>query len=572
MAVQPLHPQVERRGALGFALKRLKTAIAPDVEVTPPPTEVQADWDVEVPMRDGVKLRVNIFRPADGRPAPVIMCAHPYGKDLIPARTVSGKSPPFQYRIFPQPERVRFSAWTSWESPDPAVYVANGFALVNCDLRGAGHSEGVGDFFSEQEGQDYHDLIEWAAAQPWSTGKIGLDGVSYLCISQYFGAAEHPSHLVAICPWEGVSDVYRDFAYPGGVKEIGFSKLWFHESGKARTHADLAVESARRDRDEFWASRAAPIERIAVPMLVCASFSDHSLHTRGSFNAFARASSQQNWVYTHRGGKWSRYYSEEATRTRLNFFDYFLKAEDNGWERLPPVRLEIYDTGGSPAAIVAEDSFPPSDLEIRKLWLDPGARVLGAQPPVKLTQASFKTRGSSLRLTWRIDEDIDIIGPMALKIPLSVKGADDLNLFAGIRKFRRGVEIHFEGTFGFSRDLVTKGWQRAQHRTLDPEQATALQPVHLNTQAEPLAPGELVTLDVELRQHATRFMRGDTLQLELRGDWFFARDPLRGQFPGYYEPSRKARATVYSGPGHDAYLLFGARPVGLTTAKAQSRI
>ena len=63
-------------------------------------------------------------------------------------------------------------------------------------------------------------------------------------------------------------------------------------------------------------------------------------------------------------------------------------------------------------------------------------------------------------------EDIDIIGPMALRLPIELNGVDDMNLFAGIRKFRRGQEILFEGSFGYARDIVSKGWQRAAHRKL----------------------------------------------------------------------------------------------------------
>jgi putative CocE/NonD family hydrolase len=70
---------------------------------------------------------------------------------------------------------------------------------------------------------NYYDLIEWAGMQSWSSGLVGLDGVSYLAISQYKVAALKPPSLAAICPWEGLSDLYRDFAYPGGVREDGFS-------------------------------------------------------------------------------------------------------------------------------------------------------------------------------------------------------------------------------------------------------------------------------------------------------------------------------------------------------------
>ena len=153
------------------------------------------------------------------------MCAHPYGKDNLPKRKRGGGfSVEFKQRLLPQPSRRRFSNLTSWEAPDPAWWAAQGFAPVNCDLRGAGHSDGVGSLLSDQEGEDVYDLIEWAAAQPWSTGAVGMLGVSYLAISQWKAAALRPPHLRAIVPWEGFTDAYRDLLRPGGIQEIGFVK------------------------------------------------------------------------------------------------------------------------------------------------------------------------------------------------------------------------------------------------------------------------------------------------------------------------------------------------------------
>lgn len=518
-------------------------------------------------MRDGVTLRINMFRPQGegegGTRVPVIMSAHPYGKDLLPKRDGAGWKPPFQYRIFPQPDPVSFSALTTWEAPDPGYWVPRGYAVINCDLRGSGASEGIGEFLSELEGEDYAELIAWAAAQPWSSGKVGLCGVSYLAISQYFAAAQRPPALAAICPWEGINDLYHDFAFPGGVHEDGFSTLWFHESGKARTRTNLKHEAGNRpDFDGFWQQRVAAIERIETPMLVCASFSDHSLHTRGSFNAFARAASRQKWVYTHRGGKWSSFYGADALDHQQRFFDHFLKGADNGWDAEPPVRLAVHDTGRQPAVVTRERAWPPDDVQWRSLYLDAVSQRLYPTPPHE-SSTSFRLRGNGLTFDWTVDEDIDIIGPMALHVPVSLADGGDMNMFAGVRKFRRGVEIHFEGSFGFARDIVSKGWQRAAHRELDPKRASLVQPVHLSTRAEPLMPGEIVPLSIELREHATRFRCGDVLRLELRGNWFFARDPLRGQFPGHYVASPRGSCTVHTGGSHIAHLYFAARPSGL---------
>ncbi len=557
----------ESRSPLGFAIRRIKTALRPKVTITPAPPSILAQWNVPITMRDGVTLRANVFRPKSDARVPVIMSAHPYGKDKIPARTRGGRSPNFQYRLFPQPDGIVISEWTGWEAPDPAALVLRGYAVVNCDLRGAGASEGVGEFFSEIEGRDYYDLIEWAAAQAWSNGRVGLDGVSYLAISQYFAAVQHPPHLSAICPWEGFSDVYRDFVYPGGVRENGFSRLWFHKTSQvARLRTNLEIEANRHtDRDAFWAERAAPLEEIEAPMLVCASFSDHSLHTRGSFEAYRRSASMQKWIYTHRSGKWSTYYGQEATETRLRFFDHFLKGADNGWDKEPAVRLAIYDTGSKPVSVTKEEAWPPNDLTWQRLWLCADMALTHA--PGRPWAISFDARGKGIRFSWTVTDDIDIIGPMALRLPIELKGVDDMNLFAGIRKFRRGQEILFEGSYGYARDIVSKGWQRAAHRELDASLATPAQPVHTDSRVEPLTPGKIVPLEIELRQHATRFLQNDILCLELRGTWFFARNPLTGQFPALYEPTPSGTCTVLTGGSNEAFLYFGSRPAEATDAK-----
>jgi hypothetical protein len=551
-------------GLVTRARRRIANAVRPNVEVVPVAAGIRAEWDVPVVARDGTTLRVNVFRPPTDELVPVIMSAHPYGKDAIPARTRSGHGVNPQYRIFPQPHRVRFSSWTSWEAPDPAVWAPRGFAVVNADLRGGGTSEGTGELFSDQEAEDYYDLIEWAGIQPWSMGRVALDGVSYLAISQYKVAALRPPHLAAICAWEGFSDLYRDFARPGGVREDGFSIIW---SALTRRAARIATNVrtqivTRPERDAWYASVTPDLERIDVPMLVCGSFSDHCLHSRGSFEAFRRAGSPRKWLYTHRDGKWCHYYSQEATETRARFFEYVLKGLDTGWPHEPAVRLAIHEAGPEPVEVTHEDQWPPADLEWTALALDLERGLLvSGEAPSRRGSASFSTRRGRLSLTWVVPEDLDIIGPMSLRLHVAVRHADDVHLFAGVRKIREGVECNFEGSFGFAHDMVSTGWQRAAHRELDAALSTREQPVHTHARAEPLKPGEIVPVEIALLPHATRFRRGDRLRLDIRGSWHYPRDPVRGQLPSGYQGSPKGTCVVFSGGPCDSHLYLGIRPL-----------
>ena len=547
-------------------VRRVAGAVHPDVEVIDPPAGIHVDWNVGVVLRDGITLRVNVFRPqatvSDGARVPVIMSAHPYNKDAIPANTRSGRGLNKQYHIIGQPAPVRFSSWTSWEAPDPGFWVPRGYAVVNVDLRGGGTSQGRDRLFSDQEADDYAQVIEWAGTQGWSTGKVGLNGVSYLAISQYKVAALSPPHLAAICPWEGFSDLYRDFARPGGVLENGFSVIWSTLTARAaRIDGDLRRELRSRPiRDAWYESLTPRLEDITVPALVCGSFSDHNLHTRGSFEAFRRISSPNKWLYTHRDGKWSHYYSDEAKQTQAQFFDWALKDADNGWADRAGVRLAIHEIGSTPAEVRHETDWPPTDLTPTPLHLDLARGTLtDGDPPAVAASARLATRRGALSLDWVVPRDLDLIGPMALRVWLEADRCQDVHLFAGVRKFRGGREVTFEGSFGFPGDMVTHGWQRPAFRELDAQRSSPWQPVHTFVREQPPAPGEIVPVDVALLPQATRFRAGDIVRLELRGHWPYPRNPITGQFPCAYRPSAKGHLIAHSGGEYDSHLLVGTR-------------
>jgi putative CocE/NonD family hydrolase len=95
------------------------------------------------------------------------------------------------------------SGHSAWETPDPAYWTSQGYAIVRADERGTGQSPGKLDTMSAGTSEAFFDVVEWAAAQPWSTGKVGLLGISYYAGSQWRVAARRPKGLAAIVPWEG---------------------------------------------------------------------------------------------------------------------------------------------------------------------------------------------------------------------------------------------------------------------------------------------------------------------------------------------------------------------------------
>ncbi len=559
---------------LGRAFRFLRNAMSPSFEVTDAPTDIDVDWNVPVTMRDGAVLRVNVFRPKDGKPAPVIMAAHPYGKDLIPANTRSGRGVHLQARFLPQPHRISVSQWTGWESSDPAFWVRRGYVVINADLRGGGTSDGPGELFSDEEALDYQELIAWAGTQSWSSGRVGLSGVGYLAIAQYKVAALRPPHLAAICPWEGFSDLYRDFARPGGIREDGFTILWSRLTGmKTRMRTSMREGIiAHTERDDWYKSRTPDLSKIEVPILICASFSDQNLHTRGCFEVFRRAGSAQKWLYTHRDGKWSSYYGEDAKQTQLRFFDHTLKGLDNGWAREPRVRLAITEAGSDPVAVVHEEAWPPRDLTWRELWLDASSgKIVEGAAPASTGSIAFNTRTGSACFVWTVPEDMDVIGPMALELFVEVRGADDASLFIGVRKSHDGVEATFEGSYGFGSDMVSKGWLRLAHRVLDPALSTREQPVHRHDRAVPLVQGQIVPVQIELREHATRFRKGDELRIEVQGKWLYP-GKLFGQFPAQYQPSPRGTCTLHTGGQFAAHLFVGTRNVEVEQSRSRAAL
>ena len=369
----------KRPGRLAYTRRRWAAALRPPVTVYPMPANVTKHEDVPVQMPDGVTLRLNLFLPGDIEgPFPVIMSAHPYGKDAVPKRRLGRWSLNPQFRIMNQTAPLRISDQTSWEAPDPAWWAQQGYAVINMDTRGGGRSDGRGTLFSNQEADDISQVIAWAAAQPWSTGRIGMLGVSYLALSQYKVAALNPPALKAICPWEGFTDAYRDFFTPGGVVENGFARIWLLLSARvARLDGNFAAERRKHPlRDAWWEAITPDLSKITVPILECASFSDANLHSVGSMRAFQRVSSVDRYAYTHRGSKWATFYSDEARRHQLAFFDRHLRGRDV--PRLPRIRLEIRDRLDHVTEVRDEQEWPLARTDWRALHLSDGGLLTEA--------------------------------------------------------------------------------------------------------------------------------------------------------------------------------------------------
>ena len=215
-----------------------------NVEVKPSATayKLKIEKDVDVPMRDGARLKADVFRPDDGGKFPAILNLGPYQKDKLWV-------PPPQLEEEATPHM-------NWETVTPEWWVPKGYAAVRVDGRGSGKSPGQCEPWSLAEAIDFYDAIEWAAAQPWCNGKVGLSGISYFAINQWFVANLQPPSLKAIIPWEGFADIYRDALFHGGLLSV-FMTNWVTAHTDAPRHGPRSATEPGRMADQHIVALAA---------------------------------------------------------------------------------------------------------------------------------------------------------------------------------------------------------------------------------------------------------------------------------------------------------------------------
>jgi uncharacterized protein len=478
--------------------------------------------NVAVPMSDGVTLRVNVFRP--DHVAPVVMSMTPYGKDNTPDRIGMLAMRLSGVRF----GRLNCSPMTGFESPDPLFWVSHGYAVVQGDARGMHASDGIAGFLTDQDARDYAELIGWAADQPWSTGSVALNGVSYLCMSQWRVAALRPRGLAAIVAWEGVSDLLREFAYHGGIPETGFVPIWWKMRMRRGTHhgttmgEDFLGDSRRHPLDDaYWAAKRPDLSAIDVPALVAASWSDHGLHTRGTLLAYEQLRGPK-WLVVHGRRKWETYYSAEALGLQRRFLDHFLKGASVGWPDEPAVRYELRHTR-TRYTVRTSTHWPLPYATLQTLYLDATSMTLAPQPITLAHTASYpaaprRRHSDRVRFTHRFAEDTEITGSMALTVWISTDGGTDVDLFVVVRKRNpAGAVVPFYGYNGYANDGVAKGWLRGSHRELDETRSRPERPFHAHRTAEPLELGEPTQMTIEIWPSSTHFEAGSELVVEIVG-------------------------------------------------------
>jgi uncharacterized protein len=488
---------------------------------------MQIDWDAPITMDDGVVLRADVFRPAHAGKHPVILSYGPYAKGLSFQEGYKGN---WARLIKAAPEVLRGSSnkYQNWELVDPEKWVPDGYACVRVDSRGAGRSPGYLDVWSPRETHDLYQCIEWAGTQPWSNGKVGINGISYYAMNQWQVAALKPPHLSALCIWEGASDYYREVCRHGGIL-CDFLSSWYprqvasvqHGVGArgaksavtgglvagpptlsgaelANNRADIPGEAKRRRLlDDYHAARTGEFENIEAPLLSAANWGGMGLHPRGNFEGWLRAGSKQKWLEVHGDTHFTRFYSSYGEALQKRFFGHFLKGEDTGWEKEPLVALNIRHPGET-FVLRAENEWPLARTQWTKYFLQPRDFGLGTEAPDGEATLSYETTGDGLTFrTQPLKKNVEITGPAAAKLWVS-SDTIDADLFLVLRVFDpAGKEAVFIGS-NDPRVPVGLGWLRASHRKLDPQRTLPYRPWHTHDEERPLTPGEPVELDIEI--------------------------------------------------------------------------
>jgi len=487
---------------------------------------MRIDWDTAITVDDGHVLRADVFRPiAEGR-YPVILSYGPYAKGLA---FQDGYPSAWETMARKHPDVVAGSSnlYQSWEVVDPEKWVPHGYACVRVDSRGAGCSPGFIDHFSPRETKDFYDCIEWAGVQPWSNGKVGLNGISYYGINQWHVASLQPPHLAAMCIWEGAADWYRDMTHHGGILST-FWDNWYDmqvktvqygagERGKrSRVHGELVcgpeilsdaelaknrsnfgIDIAAHPLDDAYHRARSPVwSKIKVPFLTAANWGGQGLHPRGNFEGYVRAASKQKWLEAHGIEHWTHFYTDYGRELQLRFFDYFLHGKKNGWDKQSPVQLQVRHFDRFVER--AESAWPLKATKWTRFYLNPADCSLGVKTAAAKKVLRFDAMGDGITfLTPPLTHETEITGPSALKLYVS-SSTSDADIFVVLRVFSSDLkEIVFQGAID-PHTPVGQGWLRASHRALDKKLSRPYRPYHTHTRKQPLQPGQVVPLDIEI--------------------------------------------------------------------------
>jgi predicted acyl esterase len=486
-------------------------------------------FEVEVRSRFGDLVRADVFLPPGKKGRfPVIFAAAPYLKEL---------------RRFPTHPVFAFR-----ETGPIEFYLDRGYAFVWADCPGSGRSEGKWDGWSKKEGEALHDVVEWVAAQDWCSGKIGMTGESGFCWSSWNVARTRPPHLSTIVAYDGGVDMYREWMYNGGIPGGVFGPYWV--TMMMLRHQACGYEIAgsewlkwlneiyARPFDDEWHRTRSPfweLDQVDIPVLSIGCWGKRTLHLTGNFAGFHRVKGPKQLLieYPESTGEAQRLFGREDFHERevLPWFEHYLKGVDNGIDRRVPVRWYVERA----KRYESSSTWPPQGVKKSGFFLSgeksgalkslndgslseasPGATGGGTtwsypDPEWDFGHAKFDERGVpdpvSRIVTYTsapFERDREFAGDGVLLLHLSSDQADT-------DVITRLMVVPEQGR----PSKVTQGWLRASRRAEDPEHTSEMKPFHHHRKAEPIEPGKVYELRIELVSMGFLVRKGERLRLEI---------------------------------------------------------
>ncbi|HSK96953.1 MAG TPA: CocE/NonD family hydrolase C-terminal non-catalytic domain-containing protein, partial [Euzebyales bacterium] len=333
-------------------------------------------------------------------------------------------------------------------------------------------------------------------------------------------------------------------------------------AGQRASHRERRQHRGRRQADHP-PQRLAPRRRL-----------EHREHS--DVEGFVRAASDQKWLELHGIEHWTEYYTDYGVALQREFFDHFLKGEDNGWDRRPPVLLRVRTVDGG-FVDRSEHEWPLARTRWSRWYLDADDLTLGDTPPAAGARQAYEMLSSGLTFTSpAMEGDVELTGPVAARLFLS-SSTSDADVFVTVRVFDpEGQEVLFQGAID-PKTPIAQGWLRASHRALEPNLSTDIRPYHTHREIEPLTPGDLYQLDVEIWPTCLVVPAGHRIAVTVAGRDFdhgqegsrlahFANE-LRGCGPFIHDDPRarpadvvEGQITLYTGGAHASYLMLPVIP------------
>jgi predicted acyl esterase len=568
---------------------------------------MRIDWDVPIPMDDGIALRCDVFRPIEKGRYPALMAMGPYGKWMHFADLFKDQWNPL-HTEHPEVLADTTNRYQVYEQLNPERFVPDGYAVVRVDSRGAGRSPGFLNVWSAREAEDYYNCIEWAAEQSWCSGKIGLSGISYLAMNQWQVAALQPPHLSAMFIFEGAADYYRDMVYHGGIlctfgRALYGPAIVSVQNGRGKrgyrsritgdwisgpeTLSEEELGSNRRDwyadciahplaNDEFWTSRLPDFSKIEVPLLSAGNLGGQGLHLRGNVEGFLESASKDKWLELHGLEHWTEYYTDYGVNLQKRFFGHFLKGEDTGWAKQRRVQIQVRHPGER-FVERHEDEWPLARTQWTKFYLDARDVSLRRSPCPEAGRATYRGMSDGVVfLTPPLEQEVEITGPGAVKLFVS-SSTEDADIFVVLRVFYPDLkELVFSGQTD-PHTPIAQGWLRASRRKLDPSRSLEYRPFHTHDEEQKLTTGTIYELDIEVLPTCVTIPKDYRIGLAIRGrDYVYGGGPGRaigfqGEFTGVggfrHDEARdrptavfNGNVTLHCGPDHAAFVMLPIIP------------